>query len=66
MSNRQKILAMAASCSFKLLLDCELFTFDDDENEDSTVEKESPIRINNYIENVVVYYSDHVFQSHFR
>jgi len=63
------ILSIAASSSFKLLLDCGLFTFDDnddDEDTDLTIEKDLPIRIKNYIENVVVHYSDNVFQSHFR
>jgi len=39
---------------------------DDDNEEDLTYEKETPIRIKNYIENVVIHYSDYVFQSHFR
>lgn len=63
------ILSIAASSSFKLLLDCGLFTFDDnddDEDTDLTIEKDLPIRIKNYIENVVVHYSDNVSQSHFR
>lgn len=69
MTSHHKILAIAASSSFKLLLDCGLFTFDDEDDvndEDLTYEKDVPIRIKNYIENVVVYYSDNVFQSHFR
>ncbi|XP_016665078.1 putative nuclease HARBI1 [Acyrthosiphon pisum] len=69
MTNPQRILAIAASSSFKLLLDCGLFTFNDDDDEDDenlTFEKDFPIRIQNYIENVVVHYSDNVFQSHFR
>ncbi|CAI6358738.1 unnamed protein product [Macrosiphum euphorbiae] len=70
MSNHPRVLAIAASNSFKLLLDCGLYFFNDDDDndndEDLTCEKEVPIRIKNYIENVVVHYSDNVFQSHFR
>ncbi|CAI6365995.1 unnamed protein product [Macrosiphum euphorbiae] len=69
MSNHPRVLAIAASNSFKLLLDCGLYFFDDEEDgndEDLTCDKEVPIRIKNYIEKVVVHYSDNVFQSHFR
>jgi len=34
MTNHHRILAIAASSSFKLLLDCGLFTFDDDDGND--------------------------------
>lgn len=52
MTSHQKIQAIAASSSFKLLLDSGLFTFDDDVDDDDdddeahlTFEKDTPIRI---------------------
>lgn len=59
---------IAASNSFKLLLDCGLFSCDDedDENEYEILEKCYHIRIQNYVENIISSYSDNVFQSHFR